>query len=173
MSKKGGAAFQKDAPWRTSQEKPIPKIHHSPVLRVPENPFSDYAVSVMRDPNPVGHGLAVGAVLEGAGPECIVPGQATPIKLLGLKKLMGVFLHLYKEEAQRLNQLDHNDQKSIGSHSNGKHTFELKEYYLKVWPIDVDLKFLEPVGRELVRIGKPMRLAELWPQAGWSEMLES
>lgn len=113
MSKKGGAAFQKDAPWRTSQEKPIPKIHHSPVLRVPENPFSDYAVSVMRDPNPVGNGLALAAVLEGAGPECIVPGQATPIKLLGLK----------------------------------------------VWPIDVDLKFLEPVGQELVRIGKFMESA--------------
>ena len=39
----------------------------------------------MQDPNPVGNGLAVDAVLEAAGPDCIVPGQVTPVKLLGLK----------------------------------------------------------------------------------------
>ncbi|XP_021774548.1 uncharacterized protein LOC110738447 [Chenopodium quinoa] len=111
MSKKGGGVgLQKDAPWRASQGKPIPKIHHSPVLRIPQNPFSNYAVSIMRDSNPVGNGLAVDAVLESAGPDCIVPGQATPVKLLGLK----------------------------------------------VWPIEVDLKFMEPVGRELKNIGKFM-----------------
>ncbi|CAO2839484.1 unnamed protein product [Amaranthus hypochondriacus] len=110
MSKKGGVGLQKDAPWRASQGKPIPKIHLSPLLRVPQNPFSDYALSVMRDPNPVGNGLAVDAVLEAAGPDCIVPGQITPVKLLGLK----------------------------------------------VWPIEVDLKFMEPVGRELKNIGKFM-----------------
>ena len=48
MSKKGGVGLQKDAPWRASQGKPIPKIHRSPLLRVPQNPFSDYALSVMR-----------------------------------------------------------------------------------------------------------------------------
>ncbi|KAL2933442.1 rRNA biogenesis protein RRP36 [Bienertia sinuspersici] len=85
MSKKGGVDLQKDAPWRASQGKPIPKIHHTPVLRIPHNPFSNYALTVMRDRNPVGNGLAVDAVLEAAGPDCIVPGQATPVKLLGLK----------------------------------------------------------------------------------------
>lgn len=50
------------------------------------------------------------AIVEAAGPDCIVPGQVTPIKLLGLK----------------------------------------------VWPIEVDLQFLEPVGRELKSIGKFM-----------------
>lgn len=110
MSKKGGVGLQKDAPWRASQGKPIPKIHYSPVLRIPQTPFSSYALSIMRDPNPVGNGLAVDAVLEAAGPDCIVPGQATPVKLLGLK----------------------------------------------VWPIEVDLKFMEPVGRELKNIGKFM-----------------
>ncbi|KNA22220.1 hypothetical protein SOVF_036200 [Spinacia oleracea] len=109
MSKKG-VGLQKDAPWRASQGKPIPKIHLSPVLRIPQNPFSNYALSIMKDPNPVGNGLAVDAVLEAAGPDCIVPGQATPVKLLGLK----------------------------------------------VWPIEVDLKFMEPVGRELKNIGKFM-----------------
>ncbi|XP_074276445.1 uncharacterized protein LOC141600156 [Silene latifolia] len=110
MSKKTVTTLQKDAPWRASQGKPIPKIHHSPLLKFQHNPFSDYALSVMRDPNPVGNGLGVDAMLEAAGPECIVPGQATPVKLLGLK----------------------------------------------VWPVEVDLKFLEPVGKELKNIGKFM-----------------
>lgn len=48
MSKKG-AALQQDVPWRASSAaKPIPKIHHSPVLRLPQNPYSDYALSVMK-----------------------------------------------------------------------------------------------------------------------------
>uniref|UniRef100_A0A2N9F2T2 Uncharacterized protein n=1 Tax=Fagus sylvatica TaxID=28930 RepID=A0A2N9F2T2_FAGSY len=87
MSKKGGAAtLQKDAPWRASPSlKPIPKIHHSPLLRLPQTPHSNYALSVMKHPNPIGSGLAMDAIVEAAGPECIVPGQITPIKLLGLK----------------------------------------------------------------------------------------
>ncbi|KAK4583108.1 hypothetical protein RGQ29_026051 [Quercus rubra] len=112
MSKKGGAtSLQKDAPWRASPSvKPIPKIHHSPLLRLPQTPRSDYALSVMKHSNPIGNGLAMEAIVEAAGPECIVPGQITPIKLLGLK----------------------------------------------VWPIDVNLKFMEPVGRELKLLGKFM-----------------
>ncbi|XP_059428921.1 uncharacterized protein LOC132162655 [Corylus avellana] len=113
MSRKGGAAssLQKDAPWRAaSSAKPIPKIHHTPVLRVPQSPASNYALSVMKHPNPIGSGLAMEAIVEAAGPECIVPGQMKPIKLVGVK----------------------------------------------VWPIDVNLKFLEPVGRELKSIGKFM-----------------
>ncbi|XP_050940123.1 uncharacterized protein LOC103486514 isoform X1 [Cucumis melo] len=110
MSKKGlggGAALSKDAPWRASG-KPIPKIHHAPLLRISQSPFSDYALAVMKHPDPIGSGLATDAVLEAAGPDCIVPGQSAPVKLLGLK----------------------------------------------VWPIDVDLKVLEPVGRELKLLGK-------------------
>ena len=38
--------------------------------------------------NPIGNGLAMEAIVEAAGPECIVPGQITPIKLLGLKVLI-------------------------------------------------------------------------------------
>ncbi|XP_043814658.1 uncharacterized protein LOC110620138 isoform X2 [Manihot esculenta] len=85
MSKKGGAALQKDVPWRASSSKPLPKIHHSPVLRVSQTPYSTYALSVMKHPNPVGTGLATEAVVEAAGPDCIVPGQITPIRLLGVK----------------------------------------------------------------------------------------
>ncbi|KAI4300340.1 hypothetical protein L6164_033729 [Bauhinia variegata] len=111
MSKKGGAAsLQKDAPWRASNARPIPKIHQSPILRVSQNPYSDYALSIMKHPDPIGSGLADEAIVEAAGPDCIVPGQAMPVKLLGIK----------------------------------------------VWPITVDLKFLEPVGRELKMIGKFM-----------------
>ncbi|XP_058738101.1 uncharacterized protein LOC131610225 [Vicia villosa] len=110
MSK--NTSFQEDVPWRVSSSslKPLPKIHHSPILRVSHTPLSDYAISIMRHPDPIGNGLGDEAVVEAAGPECIVPGQITPIKLLGLK----------------------------------------------VWPIDVDLKFLEPVGRELKALGKFM-----------------
>ncbi|EPS59104.1 hypothetical protein M569_15708, partial [Genlisea aurea] len=105
------AALQRDAPWRAySGPKPVPKIHHSPILRVPRNDYSDYAISVMMHDDPIGSGLAKEAIVEAAGPDCIVPGQTPPVKLLGLK----------------------------------------------VWPIEVDLKFMEPVGRELKSIGKFM-----------------
>ncbi|KAI3472032.1 hypothetical protein Pfo_028720 [Paulownia fortunei] len=111
MSRKGGAALPKDVPWRASSAaKPIPKIHHSPVLRLPQTPYSNYALSVMKHSDPIGSGLGKEAVVEAAGPDCIVPGQIAPIKLLGLK----------------------------------------------VWPIEVDLKFMEPVGRELKSIGRFM-----------------
>ncbi|KAK1389547.1 Transcription factor MYB48-like [Heracleum sosnowskyi] len=123
MSKKGGKGtggvvrkdppvLIKDAPWReiNPNQKPIPKIHVSPLLRVPKDPFSDYAQFVMKNPNPIGSGLGTEAIVEAAGPDCIIPGQITPIRLLGLK----------------------------------------------VWPIDIDLKFLDPVGRELQHIGKFM-----------------
>ncbi|KAJ7976899.1 Transcription factor Sox-21-A like [Quillaja saponaria] len=111
MSKKGGgASLQKDAPWRAPSGKTIPRIHQSPILRLQQTPYSNYALSVMKHPNPVGSGLAEEAIVEAAGPDCIVPGQIMPIKLLGVK----------------------------------------------VWPVSVDLKFLEPVGRELKLLGKFM-----------------
>lgn len=50
MSKKGGAALQKDAPWRQSSGKPIPKIHHSPIVRLPNTPYSNYALSISQVP---------------------------------------------------------------------------------------------------------------------------
>ncbi|XP_010243214.1 PREDICTED: uncharacterized protein LOC104587348 isoform X2 [Nelumbo nucifera] len=80
------AALQKDVPWRASPSgKPVPKIHHSPILRVPQNPTSNYALAVMKHPDPIGAGFAMEATLEAAGPDCLVPGQITPIRLLGLK----------------------------------------------------------------------------------------
>lgn len=56
MSKKGkgGAAaaanLQKDVPWRATgtASPPIPKIHHSPIIRLPQTPFSNHALSVMK-----------------------------------------------------------------------------------------------------------------------------
>lgn len=51
---------------------------------------SGLAVGVffVQHPNPIGSGLAMEAIVEAAGPECIVPGQITPIKLLGVKVLL-------------------------------------------------------------------------------------
>ncbi|OMO81807.1 hypothetical protein CCACVL1_12196 [Corchorus capsularis] len=110
MSKKGGAPLHKDAPWRASAGKSIPRIHHSPVLRIAQTPHSSYALAVMKHPDPIGSGLATDAIVEAAGPECIVPGQIAPVRLLGVK----------------------------------------------VWPIDVNLQFLEPVKKELKLLGKFM-----------------
>lgn len=42
----------------------------------------------MQHPNPIGTGLGSEAIVEAAGPDCIVPGQITPIRLLGLKVLL-------------------------------------------------------------------------------------
>ncbi|GKV46304.1 hypothetical protein SLE2022_101530 [Rubroshorea leprosula] len=85
MAKKGGASLQKDAPWRVSDGKTVPKIHLSPVLRIPQNPQTNYGLSLMKHPDPIRSGLAMPAIVEAAGPDCIVPGQMTPIRLLGVK----------------------------------------------------------------------------------------
>ncbi|KAK8952883.1 hypothetical protein KSP40_PGU003926 [Platanthera guangdongensis] len=101
-----------DVPWRASPmgNKPVPRIHQNPILRLPQNPTSSYALSVMKHPNPIGEGLAMAARLEAAGPECIVPGQVSPVRILGLK----------------------------------------------IWPIDINFKFMEPITRELQSMGKLM-----------------
>ncbi|KAL5226744.1 hypothetical protein ABZP36_015009 [Zizania latifolia] len=104
-----------DAPWRAAATgaagiRPIPRIHHAPILRVAQNDSSAYALAVMKHPDPIGEGLAMEAVAEAAGPECIVPGQQAPLRLLGLK----------------------------------------------VWPLDIEMKFLEPFGRELSSMKKFM-----------------
>lgn len=92
MSK--GGSLQKDVPWRASSSsaKPIPKIHHSPLLRVSQTPVSDYGISVMRHPDPIGGGLGDEATVEPAGPDCLVPGQKMPIQLLGLQVSFFFFL---------------------------------------------------------------------------------
>ncbi|KAJ6810438.1 uncharacterized protein M6B38_156915 [Iris pallida] len=114
MSSSKKVMLAEDVPWRAlpKGKKPVPRIHQSPVLRLPQdNPASAYALAVMKRPDPIGEGFALEAKIESAGPDCIVPGQVAPIKLLGLK----------------------------------------------IWPITgFDLKFMEPVGRELQSIGKFM-----------------
>ncbi|KAK1271853.1 hypothetical protein QJS04_geneDACA013070 [Acorus gramineus] len=78
-----------DVPWRKhpSGSKPIPKIHQNPLLRVQQTPSSDYGLAVMKHRDPISEGLAFEAKLEPAGPDCIVPGQVKPVRLLGLKFL--------------------------------------------------------------------------------------
>ncbi|CAO1946185.1 unnamed protein product [Urochloa humidicola] len=108
-----------DAPWRATAAtasgghgiRPVPRIHHAPVLRVStQDDSAAYALAVMKHPDPIGEGMAMEAFAEAAGPECIVPGQQAPLRLMGLK----------------------------------------------VWPLDIDLKFLEPFGRELHSMKKFM-----------------
>ncbi|KAG2592114.1 uncharacterized protein LOC120672371 [Panicum virgatum] len=108
-----------DAPWRAAAAtapggqgiRPVPRIHHAPVLRVAaQDDSAAYSLAVMKHPDPIGEGLAMEAFAEAAGPECIVPGQQAPLRLMGLK----------------------------------------------VWPLDIDLKFLEPFGRELHSMKKFM-----------------
>ncbi|KAG9456808.1 hypothetical protein H6P81_001316 [Aristolochia fimbriata] len=105
----GKKALSQDVPWRASTTR-VPRIHQSPVLKLPQNPASEYGLAIMKYPDPIGQGFASEAKLEAAGSDCIVPGQATPVRLLGLK----------------------------------------------VWPIEVDMKFLEPVQRDLRAMGKFM-----------------
>ncbi|CAN6439360.1 unnamed protein product [Victoria cruziana] len=113
-----------DAPWRAATTgKPLPKIHQSPILRVSSNPNSSYGLAVMKNSNPVGNGFASEARLESAGPECIVPGQVKPVRLLGLK----------------------------------------------VWPVNISFKFLEPIGREMKAVGKFMDSAFNLMQASFSD----
>ncbi|KAK1263470.1 hypothetical protein QJS04_geneDACA009511 [Acorus gramineus] len=109
-SSKRPIVLAEDAPWRKnpSGSKPIPKIHQNPLIRVQQSPASDYGLAVMRHANPIGGGLAFDAKLEPAGPDCVIPGQVAPVRILGLK----------------------------------------------VWPVNVDLKFMEPVQRELQTMGK-------------------
>ncbi|KAE8664152.1 bifunctional monodehydroascorbate reductase and carbonic anhydrase nectarin-3 [Hibiscus syriacus] len=80
MSKKGGASLQKDVPWRVSAGKSIPRILHSFVLRLRQTPNSSYVIAVMKYSDPIESGLATEAIVEAAGPECIVPGQIAPIR---------------------------------------------------------------------------------------------
>lgn len=56
--------------------------------------FRDFLILFLQHPDPIGSGLATDAVLEAAGPDCIVPGQSAPVKLLGLKVLFLLF-HLF------------------------------------------------------------------------------
>ncbi|WOK91797.1 hypothetical protein Cni_G00488 [Canna indica] len=106
------ALLAEDVPWRASPagRKPVPRIHLNPVLRVQHNPNTNYALAVMKQPDPIGGGFATEAIVEAAGPDCIVPGLATPVKLLGMK----------------------------------------------VWPIEINFKFVEPIARELQVLGKFM-----------------
>jgi len=53
--------------------------------------FFFFFLDFLQHPDPIGDGLGDDAIVEAAGPECIIPGQATPIKLLGLKVPISCF----------------------------------------------------------------------------------
>lgn len=41
-------ALPQDVPWRAAGSNSIPRIHHSPLLKLPLNPTSRYGIAVMR-----------------------------------------------------------------------------------------------------------------------------
>lgn len=49
----------------------------------------------LQHPDPIGEGLAMEAMVEAAGPECIVPGQQAPLRLLGLKVRTDLSIAVY------------------------------------------------------------------------------
>ncbi|KAG6545679.1 hypothetical protein Mapa_012864 [Marchantia paleacea] len=88
MAPKKGATrkFAEDAPWRApSGEKTVPKISQGVVCNVREGPNFNYAMSVLKHPDPIGHGLASEAFVEPAGPDCIIPGLTRPVRVLGVQ----------------------------------------------------------------------------------------
>ncbi|GLJ44323.1 hypothetical protein SUGI_0927890 [Cryptomeria japonica] len=65
--------------------KPFPKVSQLPLLTLEQTTNLNYGLSVMKHPDPIGHGVAVEAFLESAGRECVVPGHVRPVTLLGLQ----------------------------------------------------------------------------------------
>ncbi|XP_024368741.1 uncharacterized protein [Physcomitrium patens] len=75
-----------DAPWRALKgEKPVPRINKGGVVAVRQGANYQYAISIMKHPDPIGYGLAREAYVEPAGPDCIIPGLQRPVKVLGLQ----------------------------------------------------------------------------------------
>lgn len=49
---------------------------------------------ISQHPDPIGSGLGDEAIVEAAGPDCLVPGQKMPLQLLGLQVLFFLFFCL-------------------------------------------------------------------------------
>ncbi|XP_024545058.1 uncharacterized protein LOC112351406 [Selaginella moellendorffii] len=75
-----------DAPWRSRPgEPPLPRISPPSAIIVSKSRNFDYALSIMKHPDPIGMGLAEEAMVEAAGPDCIIPGLVKPVKVLGIQ----------------------------------------------------------------------------------------
>eukprot|EP00245_Coleochaete_scutata_P013401 TRINITY_DN5437_c0_g1_i1.p1 TRINITY_DN5437_c0_g1~~TRINITY_DN5437_c0_g1_i1.p1 ORF type:complete len:137 (-),score=43.04 TRINITY_DN5437_c0_g1_i1:728-1138(-) len=92
MVKKGGnkakaaATDVQDAPWRKGvKTQAVLNISRNVVLKVRQGPNFQYAMSILKHPDPVGMGLAQEAFLEAAGDDCIIPGLQRPVRILGLQ----------------------------------------------------------------------------------------
>ncbi|KAG0504913.1 hypothetical protein M758_N004800 [Ceratodon purpureus] len=123
-----GSRFSEDVPWRAHKgEKPVPLVGKGGVVPVRQGPNFQYAMSIMKHPDPIGYGLACEAFVEPAGPDCIIPGLQKPVRVLGLQ----------------------------------------------VWPVPfkptINLKALEPIGRELKTVGRLLDKAFDLMQAPFSE----
>eukprot|EP00252_Welwitschia_mirabilis_P015256 TRINITY_DN33536_c0_g1_i1.p1 TRINITY_DN33536_c0_g1~~TRINITY_DN33536_c0_g1_i1.p1 ORF type:complete len:123 (+),score=13.53 TRINITY_DN33536_c0_g1_i1:134-502(+) len=77
--------FSGNVPWRAAPTLDLPRLCDLPSRRLRRTPFVTYALSVVKDPDPIGNGLASCAFIESAGRECLIPGYVRPVRLLGLQ----------------------------------------------------------------------------------------
>ncbi|CAI7776926.1 unnamed protein product, partial [Closterium sp. NIES-54] len=73
-----------DAPWR-AKGTGVALIGGPPLATVRRGPEFDYAMSIMRHPDPIGMGLAQEAGVEAAGEDCLVPGLKRPVIVMGVQ----------------------------------------------------------------------------------------
>eukprot|EP00271_Cylindrocystis_brebissonii_P000406 TRINITY_DN1049_c0_g2_i1.p1 TRINITY_DN1049_c0_g2~~TRINITY_DN1049_c0_g2_i1.p1 ORF type:complete len:136 (-),score=17.76 TRINITY_DN1049_c0_g2_i1:384-791(-) len=84
---KGTATSSGDVPWRTGGSIPrISSVRGSVLMAAPEGlALQQYALSIMKHPDPIGMGLASEAYFEAAGEGCLIPGMVKPVRVLGLQ----------------------------------------------------------------------------------------
>ncbi|CAI5462200.1 unnamed protein product, partial [Closterium sp. Yama58-4] len=75
---------KKDAPWR-AKGTGVALIGGPALATVRRGPEFDYAMSIMRHPDPIGMGLAQEAGVEAAGEDCLVPGLKRPVIVMGVQ----------------------------------------------------------------------------------------
>ncbi|CAI6012875.1 unnamed protein product [Closterium sp. NIES-65] len=73
-----------DAPWR-AKGTGVALIGGPALASVRRGPEFDYAMSIMRHPDPIGMGLAQEAGVEAAGEDCLVPGLKRPVIVMGVQ----------------------------------------------------------------------------------------
>ncbi|CAI5506455.1 unnamed protein product [Closterium sp. Naga37s-1] len=77
-------ALRADAPWR-AKGTGVALIGGPALATVRRGPEFDYAMSIMRHPDPIGMGLAQEAGVEAAGEDCLVPGLKRPVIVMGVQ----------------------------------------------------------------------------------------
>eukprot|EP00897_Mesotaenium_endlicherianum_P004542 jgi/Mesen1/4115/ME000216S03365 len=74
-----------NAPWRQTGSKRIVPLVSNASLRIQRGQNSQYALSIMKHPDPIGTGLARDTLMEAAGEDCLVPGYVRPKLVAGVQ----------------------------------------------------------------------------------------